>query len=57
MKCRDSSHDFFGTTADELKALAFLHSDGTVQRAIKEIVLSAAVGEELEMTLQSPIKD
>ena len=57
MKCRDENHQIFGNLIEpELKKLMLLQADGIPHRAIKEIVLSAVVGEGLEMTLQSPIQ-
>jgi hypothetical protein len=55
MKCRDGNHQFFGRSEDDLKALSLVQSDGSVHDSIRNIVLSAATGEGLEMVLGSPV--
>ena len=55
MKCRDWNHQFFGNTGRELRDLALVQSDGNVHDSIRNVVLSAVVGDDLEMTLGSPI--
>ena len=54
MKCRDSSHEFFGESESDLQELALVDSDGRIHGSIKNIILSAVQGEGLDMTLGSP---
>lgn len=56
MKCRDRKHVLFGNTGKVLEELAMTSSDGSVHDSIRNIVLSAVSGEELNMTLGSPLK-
>lgn len=56
MKCRDPKHSFFGNTGDKLKQLSLVQPDDRVHDTIRNIVLSAAQGDGLDMTLGSPIK-
>lgn len=55
MKCRDNNHQLFGNCASKLQGLSLLQSDGTVYHAVKNVVLSAVTGEDLDMALGSPI--
>ena len=55
MKCKDNDHQFFGDTTKDLRDLALVQSDDSVHCSIRNIVLSAAEGEELDMVLKSPI--
>ena len=54
MKCRDSKHEFFGDSGKKLQDLSLVDGD-TIHRTIKNIVLSAVVGEGFEMKLTPPI--
>ncbi|MEX1112326.1 MAG: hypothetical protein WEC84_02580 [Candidatus Andersenbacteria bacterium] len=56
MKCRDRNHQFFGNTVDKLKQLSLVQPDGNVHDTIRNIVVSAAQGDGLDMSLGSPIK-
>lgn len=55
MKCRDRNYQFFGNTGEILKQYSLVQSDGNVHASIRNVVLSAVVGEELDMTLGSPV--
>lgn len=57
MKCRDSNHQFFGKDCQDLERLNLVQPDGRVHDSIRNIVLSAAIGDGLEMRLGSPIKE
>ena len=57
MLFRDSTYQPFGNAVEDLKALGLVNSDdSSVHESIRNIVLSAAEGEEGEMTLGSPVK-
>lgn len=53
--CKDPSHELWGDSAEDLKALNLLEPAGTVHSSIKHVVLSAAVGEGIELALGSPV--
>jgi hypothetical protein len=55
MKCRDSNHQFFGNTVERLKELSLVQRDGTIHDSVRNIVLSAAEGDGLDMKLVSPV--
>lgn len=57
MKCRDRDHQFWGDIAKDLKNLGLVESDGRVHGSIRNIVLSAVIGEGMGMTLGSPLGD
>ena len=57
MKCRDASHPFWGSTEETLKKAALIEENGEIHDSIKNIVLSAVKGDELEMTLGSPFPE
>lgn len=54
MKCRDQGHRFFGNTQEVLSDFALVQPEGTVHESIRNVVLSAVNGEDLNMTLGSP---
>ncbi len=56
MKARDPNHKFFGQSIEDLKALSLVSVDGSMHDSIRNIVLSAAEGEGLDMALTSPIR-
>jgi len=56
MKCRDNNHVFFGDTGNILKERHLIEPDGRVHDSLRNIVLSAVVGDGLEMCLQSPLE-
>lgn len=55
MKCRDKNHQLFGNTGERLKKLRLIEEDGSIHGSIRNIVLSSAEGEGLEMTFKSPV--
>lgn len=56
MKARDRNYKIsYGDNEGYLKKVGLLQEDGSIHEAVKEIVLSAAVGDGLEMKLVSPI--
>ncbi len=55
MKCRDRNHKFFGVAGKKLAELALVSPSGDVHDSIRNIVVSAVVGDGLEMSLISPI--
>lgn len=56
MKCRDSQHEFWVGTEQELRKLSLVQPDGNIHDSVRNIVLSAFEGEGLDMTLTSPVK-
>jgi hypothetical protein len=56
MKCRDHNHKFFGNVGDVLKRLSLVETSGSIHDSIRNIVLSAAEGDGLDMSLGSPVK-
>ena len=59
--CRDRDHALFGGTASTLQAYAMVESvDGSgrasIHDAVRDIVLSAVTGEDLGLSLQSPLE-
>lgn len=61
MLCRDPAHRLFGATANDLVAMKLVTLvDGgpaQVHDSIRNIVLSAVDGEDLEMVLRDPAAD
>lgn len=58
--CRDRNHVPFGNTGDKLKAFSLAsENDGkwTVHDSIRNIVLSAASGEGMNVEVGNPIQD
>lgn len=53
--CKDPTHELWGDTKKDLEALNLVEPAGTVHSSIKHVVLSAAVGEGMELALGSPI--
>lgn len=54
-KCKDSKHTMFGNTKKVVEDLALMNS-GSIHDTVKDIVLSAVEGDELNMVLTSPIE-
>jgi hypothetical protein len=54
-KARDSKHVMFGNTKEVVSKWALMDSNGTIHSSVKDIVLSAVSGNELEMSLGNPI--
>jgi len=56
-KCRDENHKVFNEHLElVLKDGCLMEQDGKIHESIKNIVLSAVVGDGLDMILDSPIK-
>lgn len=55
MVCRDSKHIPFGDTEEELRKQKLLQLDGKVHSSIRNVVLSAVVGDGFDMSLVNPI--
>ena len=54
--CRNPTYQPSGHAKEELEALGFVNSDGSVDERIRNIVLSTAEGDNSDMTFSSPIK-
>ncbi len=54
-KCRNSEHEMFGNTREVVEGLALMNN-GTCHETTRDIVLSAVHGEDLGMTLGSPVE-
>jgi hypothetical protein len=54
--CRDSNHKPWGNSGETLKKFSLLQTNGKPHDSIRNIVLSAVTGNDLEMTLRNPIK-
>lgn len=57
MHCRDANHAPWGNTIHKLQDLALLGADRRPCDSVKNIVLSAVIGEDLGMALGSPVAD
>ena len=56
MKCRDRDHTFSGGCEDELISLGLVERGGHIHESIRNVVLSSATGDGLEMTFVDPAK-
>jgi len=56
MLCRNPQHRLFGNSLDELKRRAFVNSAGCVHKTVRDVVLSAVTGEDVDLILESPVK-
>lgn len=56
MICRNPNHRLFGNSAEVLKSFSLLEADGQPHDVIRDVVLSAAVGEDLGLSLCWPIE-
>ena len=54
MICRDRSHELFGKTGDKLSALMLIQPDGQPHGSVRNVVLSAMVGDGFDMHLTDP---
>lgn len=52
---KNASHKPFGNTGEVLKRLSLMEPDGRIHDTIRNIVLSAAEGEGLNLHLVSPV--
>ena len=55
--CRDRHHELFGNTAVELQRFGLVEPGGSVHNSIRNIILSAVEGEDLEMRFISPLAE
>ena len=55
MKCRDDQYEPFDNSPAILKRVNLMESGGTIHSSIKNIVLSAVVGDEGDMHIVDPI--
>lgn len=56
--CRNSSHKPFGKTGEDLYEMSLLQKDNSgyiVHDSVRNVVLSAVTGNDLEMQLTSPL--
>lgn len=56
MKCRDADYRLFGNTAVLLHERGLMDTSGHVHETIRNVVLSAVIGDGVEMTLTNPVK-
>lgn len=56
LKCRNSSYTMGGSAAAQLQEAALIDHDESIHSSIKNIVLSAAVGSGLAMTIENPVE-
>ena len=54
-KCKDDKHMLFGNAEEKLKALALIEQSGHIHDSVRNIVLSAAEGEGLNMGIGNPV--
>jgi hypothetical protein len=57
MICRDPGYKIDSTNLERLKQLSLLKPDGKPHNILKNVVLSAASGEGLDMELKSPLEN
>jgi hypothetical protein len=55
--CKDRKHEMFGDSLKNLQNLALIESSGSVHDSIRNVVLSAAVGDGLELHFENPIQE
>ena len=55
MRCRDRNYQFFGDNEDYLKNLKLVEQDGSIHDSTRNVILSAADGDGLDMVLRSPL--
>ena len=53
--CRDPSHRPFGNTAQVLSGFSLMEPGGTVPQSIRNIVLSGAQGDGMDMAWDDPV--
>ena len=54
MKCRDRNHQLFGGCGKELVEREFLQSDFNPHQSIKNVIVSAVIGDGLNMKIENP---
>ena len=56
MKCRDNSYKMWTKDAEkELQALGFMEREERIHQSIRNIVLSAVIGDDLDVLIINPI--
>lgn len=55
MKCRDQNYQFFEDNEDYLKEQRLVDANGSIHDSIRNVVLSAAKGDGMDMVLRSPV--
>lgn len=53
--CRDRNHKMFGNSLENLQKLGLIEASGNVHDSVRNVVLSAAVGEGADMYFGNPI--
>jgi hypothetical protein len=53
---RNPSHQPFGNTGEVLQGLGLVGEDGRMHDSVRNVVQSAIVGEDLDMSLRHPVK-
>lgn len=56
MKCRDKNYRFFGDNGEYLRSLKLVDRDNSIHNSIRNVVLSAAEGDDLDMVIKSPVR-
>ena len=57
MRCHDRDYEWFGNNRQVCIDLSFARPDGNIHDSIKNIILSAVVGDDLDMRLVSPVAE
>ena len=57
MMCRDPNYNPFPSCLERLKARSLVEPDGRVHQSIRNVVLSMAEGDGLEMKFSNPVKE
>jgi hypothetical protein len=55
-KCRDADYEYYPGCQWKLSELDLLDSDGQVKPSVRDIVLSAVIGEGMDIGFASPIR-
>jgi hypothetical protein len=54
-KCRDSNHRLFGNSEEDLKREGLIEPSGRIHDSTRNIILSMASGDGLDMTFGDPV--
>ena len=57
LKARDNSYQFFGDAEATLQRMGLIQKGGRIHQSIKNIVLSAAEGEGLDISIGNPVEN
>lgn len=55
--CRNREHQFFGSSGEALRAMNLLETNSLPHESLRNVVLSAVVGDGLEMKLTLPVEN